>query len=187
MLKNNRGFSLVELLAVIVITSFILVPLMTAFTNNISIYDRLEKRRSTVGIIDVMVNSIDRLNYTEMLAELNNSTDHHFILTGENCNTFFTEENDQIFCTNYFNLTYNNFKVDEQQLEIYFFDWNISEAEMTSLLSEGFHDVINAELSEIVTNDFSESNSVMRFVILGHYGDGQNEVVAIGGVMANDD
>ncbi len=186
MLKNNQGFSLVELLAVIVITSFILVPLMTAFTNNITIYDRLEKRRSTVGIIDVMVNSIDRLNFGSVKAELDLSTNHFYILDGSNCNTIFTDPDDQIFCTNYFNLTYNNFSIQEGEIEIYFFDWNISDAEMTILLDRGFHPAIEQELSTIVTNDFTESNSVMRFVILGHYDTGNNDVVAIGGVMASD-
>jgi type II secretory pathway pseudopilin PulG len=185
MLKNDKGFSIVELLAVIIITSFILVPLMTTFTNNITLYDRFEKRRSVVGIIDVMVNSIDRLNFNEVLIELNNSPDHYYVMSSSDCSSF-TAPNDQTFCNNFFNLTYNNYTLTEENLEIYFFDWNISEAEMTVLEAEGFHPEINRQLSEIITNDFPESVSVMRFMIIGHYDTGDNDVVVIGGVMASD-
>jgi len=187
MLKNDKGFSLVELLAVIVITSFILMPLMTAFTNNMTIYDRLEKRRSTVGAIDVMVNSIDRLNFAEIMTALTNSGTHYIEMDSTSCTDMFLDIDDQAFCSNFVNLTYNNFEMAEGQLKIYFFDYNISEAEMTVLEQQGFHNAIYDELSTVITNDFDESTAVMRYIILGHYGDEINDVVAIGGVMANDE
>ncbi len=82
-MKKQDGFSLIELLAVILIVSTLLVPLLFSLTSNFGINVQAIRRNSSnlIGISSIQaMNQIDFINYADLL-----ETDDYLVLDRTSC------------------------------------------------------------------------------------------------------
>ena len=115
---NNKGFSVLELLAVIVITSAIILPLITTLVNNIEINDREQKRRSASLIYEGTLDGLGRIDYADIsnLVRVSNTNEIYYIELNENTCTILTDPEDEALCGKLFTTVWNNVSFGPEDL-----------------------------------------------------------------------
>jgi len=96
MVKNEKGFTIIELLAVIVISSIIITPLMFSLVSNVNINALLHIRRSSVSLAEGAIYGFDKLSYSDIETLQENSTSHHLVFDSTSCDQLDT--NDESIC-----------------------------------------------------------------------------------------
>ena len=90
MLKNNRGFSMVELLAMIIITSAIIFPLLTSLVDSFEVNSIMHDRKSAITITETTIYAFNKLSYQDLANKVdtaNTNGDYYIELTEANCDT----------------------------------------------------------------------------------------------------
>jgi len=139
MLKNNKGYSIVELLAMILITTIIIYPLMSNLVNNIEINERLQERQSATSISRAALYGIEKLPFNTLFSEVTaaENTAYFVELNGGigGCDIFnsITNPEHENLCIEIFNLIENNFDPDETQFRVFVYNYNLTLQQKTKL------------------------------------------------------
>ncbi len=186
MLRNNKGFSLVELLAIIFISSVIIWPLTVTLVNNIEINDRLHYRRSATSIADGTMYGLDKLDFTDLDAKVDaaNTGGTYFIeLNSTTCSTLDTEA-DRTLCTTIFNLIWSNLILTDGEYRVFIYDYNLS-SETIAILYGNEADIpieVRNEINAIPPS--TEANpSLLRVTVWIEYYQDPVSVVILSGVL----
>lgn len=136
MFKNNKGYSIVELLAMIMITSIIIYPLMASLVKNIEINERLRLRQSATTIANEALYGMEKLEYAKLFSILhtaNTDGNYYVELNGGDfdetisvCDNFLVaDSSDAILCANIFNLQASSFGAGSLEYKIFLYNFNI--------------------------------------------------------------
>ena len=158
MLRNEKGFSIVELLAIVFISSVIIWPLMTTLVGNIEINDRLQDRRSAVGIADSALYALDKITYSDiddMVTVANGLGTYYIELNATTCTGFIADQDDTI-CSYIFSTTFNNLSLnpDGSTYKIYIYDGYLIQTEF---------DILVASLPSEVGDEMTAARAVLDF------------------------
>ncbi len=85
---DKKGFTLVELLAVIVIATAIVLPLLSAFIGNFSVNERMHDRRAASSLGDATIEMLNKVDYADLVDHLNDSGDPAVRLIEDDCDGF---------------------------------------------------------------------------------------------------
>ena len=196
MLKNEKGFSLVELLAIIFISSVVIWPLITTLVGNIEVNDRLQNRRSAVGIADSVLYGLDKMIYTnnvnglyDLVDDANTALDYFYELNSTTCDTITLA--DQPLCIQLFSGTFNNLTLDNTQLRVFLYDYNLSDAMRDSILAEDDATIPSEVKTEIGTlvaagGTYVADFELLRIVVWIQYTDDSQGMITVNGVVFND-
>jgi len=185
MLRNNKGFSLIELFAVIFIASAIIYPLMTALVGNIEINDRLHLRRSATSIADGGLYGIDKLDFSDLYTQVesaNSAGQYHVELNIDNCDTLFSTE-DQNLCIQLFSTIWNNLSLDATEYRVFIYDYNLPQSSIDALYGnatipfEVRTDINNLTASSVV------NPSLLRISVWVKYYDDPVGTIMISGLI----
>ncbi len=138
MKKNQNGFSIVEILAVLVITSVILVPLMATFSGSLELNNRSQQRLSATSVADSTLYGLEKIDFNDFRTKLdtaNSSGDYYIEINEDNCNTLITTA-DQYLCTHIFTTIWNNASYSSATYKVFMLDYSLTTAERTSLLAD---------------------------------------------------
>jgi hypothetical protein len=133
---NNKGNSMLELLAVIFIASAVIFPMVSSLVTNIETNARYHNRRSAVSIAQSTVEGFDRIDFNDMQTLVNtaNSTSTYYVeFDFDNCNVL--SASDQAFCEQLFDATWSNFTADTSTFRVYVFNYNLTTTMKSSLVS----------------------------------------------------
>ena len=108
MLRNKKGFSIIELLAIIFISSAIVWPLTVTLVGNITINNRLQHYRSATSIADGALYGIDKLDFLDIQAEVDASLNYYIVLDESTCTTLLDSTADQLLCDQIFATIWSN-------------------------------------------------------------------------------
>jgi prepilin-type N-terminal cleavage/methylation domain-containing protein len=185
MLKNNKGFSIVELLAVIVITSLILVPLLRSFSKNLQINDLEHRRRSAVNIAEGTLygfNKIDYLDLYTLLAVEDGNGDYYLEIDQNSCALLGTAE-DRGFCVSIFTTIHNNLELPAEIFKVYIYDYNMDAIQLGIMLRDD-------RIPKRVRDDMEASNigdgslvSLMRITVWINQSTSPDQYVVISGLI----
>lgn len=151
-MKNNKGFSTVELLAVIVIINIILLPLLTTFVRNIEINDYELVRSSSINIAEGTLYGINKLDYTDIynLLEGENTGGAYYLeLNKDNCDIL--AASDEIFCDAIFGSIHNNLVLDATTFRVFFYDYNMTINQLR-VLTDNIGDVLPQKVVTEIEN-----------------------------------
>lgn len=185
MLRNNKGFSLVELFAVIFIASAIIYPLMTALVGNIEINDRLHLRRSATSIADGALYGIDKLDFTDLYNQVgvaNSAGEYYVELNIDNCSTLFSTA-DQNLCDQLFATIWNNLSLDAAHYRVFVYDYNLPQSSIDDLYGNALiplevrNDIYNLAASSVV------NTSLLRVSVWIQYYDDPIGTIMISGLI----
>lgn len=185
MLRNNKGFSLIELLAIVVISSIIIWPLTVTLVNNIEINDRLHYRRSAVSIADGTMYGLDKLDFTDLDAKVdtaNGAGTYYVELNQDTCSTLDTAA-DEALCDEIFSAIWNNLSLDSTEFRVFIYDFNLSSAMIADLygnpaIPQEVRDEINA-----ITPSIDPNPSLLRVTVWVHYYDDPVGTVLLSGML----
>lgn len=188
MLKNNKGFSIVELLAVIIISSLILVPLLSAFTNTIEINDDEHTRRSAVNIAEGTLYGFNKISYTNLynLLEAEKTGGGTYLTLDLNsCDSLATLE-DQGFCTAIFTSIHNNLQLTPETFKVYLFDYNMTPLEYQNLTTN--QTLPQLVRSDLLAQDVNEGSitSLIRITIWIQQNDDPAQYMILSGLIKDE-
>jgi len=194
---GNRGFSLLEIMAVLVISSVILVPLMATFTDSLNINNRSNMRRITSSVAENAYYGLEKIDFSEFRTQLdiaNGASDYFIELTKADCNSSFVSADAQAICTSVFNAQWNSVDFTASEFKIYMFDYVLTNAEWTALqvdpgIESGVQNVIqtNADILANIDNNVSNKiDSLIRVILWLDYFDDPDQYYILPGVLADE-
>ncbi|MEC9484399.1 MAG: hypothetical protein UMR38_00815 [Candidatus Izemoplasma sp.] len=190
MVKNDKGFSLVELLAIIVITTTIIVPLLSSLVDNIEINYRMHNRRSATSVAQGTLYGIGKLTFSDLeslVNDANTNADYFIELNETNC-TLLPTQTDEDFCNQIFAQIWNNLSFDDTTYRAFIYDYNLPQAYIDDLTSPSNTDIppeVKTEIEEI-TASTDPNPSLLRVTVWIQYEDDPRGVIILSGLITND-
>jgi type II secretory pathway pseudopilin PulG len=148
---NNKGYSMIELFAVIFIASIIIFPMVTTLVNNIEINDRLHDRRSATSIAQGTLEGFNRMTFTDieaLVATANSGGTYYVELDGTSCDQL-SDSADIALCNQLFSSIFNNLTLTDEDFKVYIHNFNLTSTMQNSLVN-------NNNLPDRVKNDIAE-------------------------------
>jgi|LGVF01.2.fsa_nt_gb hypothetical protein len=188
MLRNNKGFSVVELLAIIVITSLVIWPLTATLVKNIEINYRFHDRRSAASIADGTMYGLDKLDFLDLDAKVdaaNGLGTYYIELNQDTCSTLDTAE-DIALCDQIFAAIWNNLTLDSTQYKVIIYDYNLPQASIDSLYGNAAIPYEVREEINTITASTDANPSLLRITVWIQYYEDPVGVVILSGLLFND-
>lgn len=139
MLKNNKGFSLVELFAMILITTVLIIPLIQSLVNNIQVNDALQQRRSATSISSSSLGSISKMDFLDIDSlldnEINVNSDYFYDLNYDSCTDLDANE-DILLCQSLFSTVWNNLELSSTEYKVIIYNFYLDDTAYTDLIND---------------------------------------------------
>lgn len=198
MRMNNKGFSLIELMAVLVITTIILVPLLSGLSDAYNANQRAQQRSNALNIAEGALYALEKIDYSEFDAIVNPSTGStdYVEFNQDNCDTFSASSNEKI-CGNIFSQVWNNEVYDSSTFRIFVFNFKITNTQYTNIIAN-----VPSEVSAQVTEIFcpggvcsfipedSEDEvyipSLKRVIVWVQYFENPDKAIILEGMLTNE-
>ncbi len=187
MVKNEKGFTIIELLAVIVISSIIITPLMYSLVSNITTNAMLHTRRSSVSIAEGTIYGFDKLSYTDLETLQDDSATHHLVFDSTSCNQLTLEVNDDNICEVIFGSSFNNITFDSDHFKAYIYDYNVSSGDQSTLTGSG--STLPQEVKDVIgalTPSSDPNPGLLRITIWINYSDDPYSYTVVSGLLIGD-
>ena len=188
MLRNNKGFSLMELLVIVFIASVVIWPLTTNLIKNIEINSRLHDRRSAASIADGTMYGLNKIDFEDLFLKVdtaNNTGSYYIELNEDTCSTL-TSTGDQALCNQIFALIWNNIAFDSTRYRVFIYDYNLPQSSIDSLSS---NEVIPLEVrNEIdkITASTTPNSNLLRVTVWIQYCDDPVSNTILSGLLFNE-
>ena len=140
MIKNNKGYTIIELLAVIVISSIIIVPLMQGFIKSIENNALQQDKRNAASMAEGALYGFDKLVFDDIAILLRENTaggtQFYYEFNSTNCQIFttrFANTTDTSLCSQIFDGVYNNFSPPATDFRVFVIESNLIQAQKDDL------------------------------------------------------
>lgn len=188
---NNKGFSLLEIMAVLAISTILIVPLLTGLSDAYNANKRAQFRSNALSVAEGSVNALAKIDFSDfrtLLNESHSSTDY-VELNELNCSNIDDDTNESI-CTNIFTQVWNNQEFDETTFKIYLIDYKLTTDQYNNITSSDIPDeVITAiENNTDITEHLDEANvdTLIRVVIWIQYFNEPAKAITMEGMLVNE-
>lgn len=184
---SNKGYSMIELFAVIFIASAIIFPMMTTLVNNFEINDRMHDRRSATSIAQGTLEGFNRFSFTDIdtLVKAANDDDIYYLEFDATTCTQLPDSSDTALCVQLFSSIFNNLTLGSEQFKVYIHSYNINTEIKTGLLNAEIPDRIKAEITDLVATDDANPNLYYIYVWIEYDIDTSSDL-ALGGLISNE-
>ncbi len=190
---NNKGFSIIELFAVILIATAIIFPAMTTLVNNFEINDRLHDRRSSTSIAQGTLYGLQRLNFDDIEAaviQANNDGLYYIELNNSNYSDYLPDSADQALCDKLFSTIWNNVTLDETNFRVFIYNFNLPDTSpnlyKTTLLNNTLIPGAVRDQISLIEPLSTENPQLYRVTIWIRYNEEAQSVVTLNGLISND-
>jgi len=193
-MKNNQnGFSIIEVLAVLVIISIILVPLMSSFSGALELNDRSQQRLSATSVADSTLYGLEKIDYDDFRGKLdtaNSNNDFYIEINEDNCNTLISTA-DQYVCNQIFTTIWNNTSYSSATYKVFMFDYSLTTAEHTSLINnvlipESVREKIEFDEDILASRNGTDLSTLIRVVVWIDFYDDPDLYMILTGLIADE-
>ena len=185
---NNKGYSMIELFAVIFIASVIIFPLVSTLYNNFAINERIHNRRSASSIAQGTLDGFNRFTYLdiETLVEASNSGGTYYIeFDSTNCNQL-PDSADEALCDQLFQSIFNNLTLDNTEFQVYIHNYNLTTAMQNSLTANNnIPQEIRDEIATYTTTTSPNPDLYYIYVWI-EYDEETNATIVQGGLLSDE-
>ncbi len=193
MKKNQNGFSIVEVLAVLIITSIILVPLMSSFSGALELNDRSQQRLSATSVADSTLYGLEKLDYNDFRGKLdtaNSNNDFYIELNEDEC-LLLDSTTDQFVCNQIFTTIWNNTSYSSATYKVFMFDYSLTTAEHTSLINnvlipESARERIENDPDILASLNGTDLSTLIRVVVWIDFFDEPDLYMILTGLIADE-
>jgi|LGVF01.2.fsa_nt_gb type II secretory pathway pseudopilin PulG len=191
MVKNQRGYSIPELLAVIIITSIIIVPLMTSMIDNIATNYLLHIRRSSVSIADSTLHGFDKLDYTglDAIQIISDDTDQDYYSEFNigNCSQLqIYSADDAVICNALFAAKFNSVSFDSAHFRVFIYDYNVLPIRHSALVSNVLIPIEVRDEIDLIIPSSVPNPGLLRITVWIQYNDDPLKTTVISGLIIDD-
>jgi type II secretory pathway pseudopilin PulG len=197
MKNNQKGFSLVELLAILVLFSVVLVPLLFSFNNSLLENRKAMTARVSASIAEGALYAIEKISFSDYRSSLDtaqNGGDLALELNEDECATVFTSATDIAVCDGIFSMTSASVSFNAATFRIFLFDYALTTAEHASLvndtnLPQSVRNEINenADILAAITESPPATQNLIWVMLWIDYYDDPDQFLVTTAILANDD
>ncbi len=164
MLKNNKAFSLIELFAMILITTVIIYPLMGSLVSNIKINNVLQHRRSATSISSGTLFSIEKMDFQDIYSLVDNP-DHFIDLNKNTCSTL-ASATDENLCGILFETVWNNLELEDFEYKVIIYNYYLPQVYLDNLTNNlDIPLAVRNEILLIPNDEVSTSTTLLRATV----------------------
>lgn len=188
-MRNQKGFSLIELFAVIVISTTVLVPLLFSLVGNFEVNARMIRKNAASLVSISAIRGFDQILFSDLNSTPNLDTNYYAEYNQNTCTQLsFVDEIEM--CDYIFDLTAQNVTFDDTEYRVFIYPYHITEAQRTSLLSTSDDDIPQAVKDEIDNDSYireTESDlNILRITVWIRYDKATNDSIVRSGVISRD-
>jgi len=197
---KEKGFTLLEMLAVIFLTSVIIFPLLTALIGNYEVNITMHKRKAASSMTITTMQAFEKFDYDELVSLLAENLEdyeaseydedgYYVRLTGDSCERLPDPEevvdgefNEFLLCEYIFDQEWNNFSFEPEIFQAYIYPYYITEDVRNNLLESSLPTRVKEHISTIATcTDCDPGDlSAVRISVWIRYGPTEASVVSHG-------
>ena len=185
---NNKGYSVVELFAVIVISTIIIFPLITTLVNNMEINDREQKRRAASNIVRSTLVNVNRFAFTDietLVTNANASSDYYVELNADNC-SILPSSADQALCAQIFSTIWNNVSFDATEFRVFIVNYNLPSGYISALSADSrLPDDVRTVIGNFPTST-DPNPELYRVIVWIQFDDETARTIFLDGLMSNE-
>ena len=197
--RNNHAFSLIEILAVILIATTVIIPLLTSLTGNYEVNTRMI-RRSSASLVsvatvqgfqnmyyddireileDVYIENAGEPEFTDLFLQFNQGNceglrEPQFPSVGEAETVAF--RSNRKTCEIIFDIESINISFDSDQFQVYITPFTVTTDQRDALLNADVPIQVLDEFAKIPTSD-EPLFSILRMTVYIRYGDRSGDVI----------
>ncbi len=188
---NDKGFSLIEIMAVLAITTIILVPLLSGLSDSYNANQRAQHRSNALSVAQGSIYAIDKIDFSEYRRELNDSHGSldYVELDKNQCDVFQDEINIGT-CTNIFNQVWNSEQFDENTFKIYLIDYRLTQDQYNNITGSDIPQEVKDAIMDNtdITDNIGEANveTLIRVVIWIQYYENPDKAITLEGMLVDE-
>lgn len=192
---GNKGYSIVELFAVIFLVSLVLLPLLNTLVNNITNNARTHDRRAAVSIAQGTLDGFNRVEFSnvEALIEAQNDAGAYYLDFDINdCSEL--SASDVGLCQQLFSTSWSNFEADADHFKLYFYNYRLTTDVRDNLLANAnIPDAVKSHIESVYVDGSSnivlnmETDPDLFYIICWiEYDDDSNLAIVMEGLISDD-
>lgn len=193
-MRNQKGFTLLELMAVIVLATTVLVPMLSGLIGNYEVNDRMHQRKAassltltTIAAFEkVHFDNIDRHLGTQSITEVSLEDCPSFDIDITNPNNYRYISSAEV-CDRIFNQEWNSIQfIGEGTFRVFFYPYHLSETEISTISSDStIPEKVRNEVSDL-TPSAQIDDEILRITVWIEYDDKTEQSVVASGVINRD-
>lgn len=192
MRMNSKGFSLIEIMAVLVMTSIILVPLLSGLSDSYKANQRAQHRSNALSVAEGTIYAMDKIDFDEYhdLVTSAQDNDDFVELNQTTCTSaYFTDTLNQGMCSTIFSQVFNNNSFDETTFKVFLFDYKLTSDEYDNITDPDNEDipedVKNIIIEEYADSTFTEANveTLIKVIVWIEYYNSPQKTVTLEGLL----
>ena len=200
-LRNEKGFSLIEMLAVILIASTVLLPLLVGLTGNIRVNDNMINRSISTSIASTTLQVFDTMYFQDIeqkfnengggvILEFDSESGCELLLDSAPLTDFYEFLSNRFICEQIFEAKIVNRSFTSEQFKVFVYPFIVenTSAFETAINSTDIPEPVRERIIDEVTGR-SDRLSGRTFRILSvlvwiNYGDNENQYIIRTGLIA---
>ena len=202
-MRQNKGFSLIEMLAALLVTSAIIVPLLFSLTASVATNDIMIKRSVATSMTSAALQGFQTMYYTDIENKINDIGNGHFLAFNRDngCSilrnnrpfsptSIQTAANNRALCDNIFEIQNINTTFDGNQYQVFVYPFQVEAANLTAYQNAIDQAHANGIIPDETLRDLmknipvGQSINILRVTVWIQYGDGSNQVVIRSGLLS---
>lgn len=193
-MRNQKGFTLLELMAVIVLATTVLVPMLSGLIGNYEVNARMHQRKAASSLSLTTIAAFEKVHFDNIDRHL--GTQNIAEVTLEDCPTFdidITNPNNYRYissaevCDRIFNQEWNSIQfIEEGTFRVFFYPYHLSDTEISAITSDStIPNKVRNEVSEL-TPSTQVDDEILRITVWIQYDDKTEQSVVASGVVNRD-
>ena len=194
-MNNNKGFSLLEILAVILISTTVLVPLLFSLVGNANINRREITKEAASNIVAVTINGFNTMRFNDLVgaiddvetaayAEFNKASGCDQLPLGH------TPKSTADICALVFEASAANVSFEADEFRVFLVPYSIPQADY-DILTDPLNDTIPPEVQALIAetiliNETPSSTQPLRIFVWIQYGPRARDILVEQGLIVRD-
>ena len=184
MIRNEKGFTLIELFAVIALVSLVILPTLTALTGNFRV-NILMMDRSTASLKSTQtIEGFQGLYFTDINNKINEDTPYLLFTRDQGCsdliiagfrpiNDIVRYESNQVSCQKIFDTKVNDVEFDAETMQVYIYPYAVDDRDawLDSIDPTEMPPEVYEQMERITEG---QSIRVLRIIVWIQYSDDRN-------------
>lgn len=190
MVKNQKGFTLIEVMGMMIIITTIMTPMLTSLIGNIDMNMRMHDRQSAMTIAETTMNSLSRLTFDDLMDDLedeNIAGNYYLELNQDTCRDL-AQAKDAAFCDVVFDQIFNNLTFDSTDFRVFLYNYNLPQSYLDELTDENNADIpskVQSYISTLTASDAAQP-SLMRVSVWIEYAEEPVGTINMNGLITDE-
>ena len=185
---SNKGYTMIELFAVIFIASAIIFPMVSTLAGNMEINTRVHNRRSATSIAQGTLDGFNRFVYVDIegLVQTANTANEFYVEFDLNTCSQLPDSADQALCTQLFSSTWANFSLDTPQFKVFVYNYNLTSTMQTILVNNGDIPIAVRDNIALLTPTLDPNPELYYIVVWIEYDIDTSSTIILEGLISNE-